>query len=244
MLGLGAWIKDLTVRIGEDFKKPLRAMREYVEPIQQLFTMEEVTYQGEFVNLDRIHLDVESGETSPRDIPIYIGATGDKMLQLAGEICDGVILNYGMSVERIKHSISLVEKGAKKAGKTLADVDLPELVAVSLSDEDPDQAVFEAQKLVTMYLALEKHFRDHLGADPEVINYITSRLDWPVDQKVLEEVAPIVPEELVRTVVAVGTADECRATVKDYVDAGISCPILYPVMGNIKEVVDAFADGV
>jgi 5,10-methylenetetrahydromethanopterin reductase len=206
--------------------------------------MEEITYQGEFVNLDRISLDVESGDIAPRDIPIYIGATGDKMLALAGEICDGVVLNYGMSVERIKHAVSCVEQGAKRAGKTLADIDRPELVAVSLSDENPEKAVFEAKKLVTMYLAVEKHFRDHLGADQEVIDYITSRLQWPVPEDLLEEVAPIVPEELVRTVVAVGSADECRSKVKEYIDAGISCPILYPVMGNIKEVIDAFADGV
>jgi 5,10-methylenetetrahydromethanopterin reductase len=42
----------------------------------------------------------------------------------------------------------------------------------------------------------------------------------------------------------VGTADECRAKVKEYKDAGVTCPILYPLRGNIKEVIDAFADGV
>ncbi|MDW8395450.1 MAG: LLM class flavin-dependent oxidoreductase [Anaerolineae bacterium] len=41
-----------------------------------------------------MRLDVVFGDTRPRDIPIYIGATSDKMLELAGEICDGVVLNY------------------------------------------------------------------------------------------------------------------------------------------------------
>jgi len=94
MLGLGAWWEPIAGRVGVKRDKPLKAMRENVEAIRQLFTMAEVTYQGEFVNLDRVKLDVAFGDTSPRDIPIYIGATGDKMLELAGEICDGVVLNY------------------------------------------------------------------------------------------------------------------------------------------------------
>ena len=56
-------------------------MREHVEAIRQLFTMEEVTYEGEFVKLDRVKLDVAYGDRSPRDIPIYIGATGDKVMR-------------------------------------------------------------------------------------------------------------------------------------------------------------------
>jgi len=69
------------------------------------FTMEEVTYHGEFVHLDQVKLDVAFGDTSPRDIPIYIGATGPKMLQLAGEICDGVVLNYVVSVDYIRNAV-------------------------------------------------------------------------------------------------------------------------------------------
>ncbi|MCS7071230.1 MAG: LLM class flavin-dependent oxidoreductase, partial [Anaerolinea sp.] len=86
MLGLGAWWEPIASRVGVQRVKPLRAMREYVEAIRQLFTMEEVTYQGEFVHLDRVRLDVAYGDLSPRAIPIYIGATGQQMLELTGEI--------------------------------------------------------------------------------------------------------------------------------------------------------------
>ena len=92
-------------------------MREHVEVIRRLLAMETVTYHGEFIHLDNVSLDVVYGDRSPRDIPIYIGATGDKMLELAGEICDGVCLNYGVSVDYIKRAIGLVGKGAQKAGK-------------------------------------------------------------------------------------------------------------------------------
>lgn len=244
MLGLGAWWEPIATHVGVKRVKPLRAMREHIEALRQLFTMEEVTYHGEFVHLENMRLDIQCGDPSPRDIPLYIGATGDAMLELSGEICDGVVLNYGMSVERIKEAIALVEKGAKKAGKTLKDVDLPELLVVSLSDRNPDLAVARGKVLVTSYLAIEPHFRAHLGAPQELIDEVCAQLTWPnFTPADIERVAPIIPEELVRKVAAVGSAAECRAKVKEYVDAGVTCPILYPLMGNIKEVVDAFAGG-
>ncbi len=84
MLGLGAWWKPIASRVGVERKRPLRAMREHIEVLRRLFTMEEVTYKGDFVNLERVKLDVAFGDTSPRDIPLYIGATGPKMLELTG----------------------------------------------------------------------------------------------------------------------------------------------------------------
>ncbi|HJL69397.1 MAG TPA: LLM class flavin-dependent oxidoreductase, partial [Anaerolineales bacterium] len=94
MLGLGAWWEPIASRVGVRRKQPLKAMREHIEALRQLFTMEEVTYRGDFVQLDQVRLDVAYGDTSARDIPLYIGATGPKMLELSGEICDGVVLNY------------------------------------------------------------------------------------------------------------------------------------------------------
>jgi 5,10-methylenetetrahydromethanopterin reductase len=47
---------------------------------------------------------------------------------------------------------------------------------------------------------------------------------------------------VVRSLMAVGTSDECVAKVQEYIDAGVTCPILYPMMDDIKPVVDAFAE--
>ena len=80
--------------MGVDRRKPLRAMRETVEASRQLLAMERVTYHGEFVHLDDVEIDIVHGDRSPKDVPIYIGATGMKMMELAGEIADGVVLNY------------------------------------------------------------------------------------------------------------------------------------------------------
>lgn len=243
MLGLGAWWEPIASRVGVHRHRSLTAMREHVEAIRELFTMEEVTYQGDFVHLEKVKLDVAYGDLSPRDIPIYIGATGPKMLQLAGEICDGVVLNYLVSVEYIKNAVELVEKGAQKSGRTLEDLDRPELIVCSLSDEDPEAAMFEAKKLAAYYFATEPHIMKASGADQELLDRVQSIMGWPATEEDYKKASQIIPEEIVRNVMAVGTSAECRKKVKEYVDAGVTCPILYPMMDDIKPVVDAFADG-
>jgi 5,10-methylenetetrahydromethanopterin reductase len=242
MLGLGAWWEPIAGRVGVERRKPLRAMRENVEAIRQLFTMEEVTYQGEFVQLDRIRLDVAFGDTSPRDIPIYIGATGPKMLELTGEICDGVVLNYVVSVDYIRKAVKLVEKGAKKAGKTLADVDRPELLVCCLSDKNPAAAMAEGKKLVAYYLATEPHIMKASGVSEDLLEKVQSIMGWPATEEDYIRASAVIPDEVVRNVMAVGTTQECQAKVAEYIDAGVTCPILYPMMDDIKPVVDAFAD--
>ena len=243
MLGLGAWWEPIASRVGVNRVKPLKAMRENVEAIRQLFTMEEVSYQGEFVTLDRVKLDVAFGDRSPRNIPIYIGATGDKMLEMAGELCDGVVLNYVVSVDYIKKAVGLVEKGAQKAGKTLADVDRPELLVCCLSDKDPAAAMAEGKKLVAYYLATEPHIMKASGVSEELLEKVQAIMSWPATEEDYIKASKVIPDDVVRELMAVGTSDECRKKVREYVDAGVTCPILYPMMDDIKPVVDAFADG-
>ena len=242
MLGIGAWWEPIAGRVGVQRTKPLKAMREHVESIRQLFTLQEVTYHGEFVNLDRIRLDVAFGDTGPRNIPIYIGATGDQMLEMSGEICDGVVLNYVVSVDYIRKAVALVEKGARKVGKTLADVDRPELLVCCLSDRDPDAAMLEGKKLVSYYLATEPHIMKASGVSEELLEKVHASMSWPATEEDYIRTSKIIPDEVVRNVMAVGTTEECRAKVKEYIDAGVTCPILYPMMDDIKPVIDAFAD--
>jgi 5,10-methylenetetrahydromethanopterin reductase len=241
MLGLGAWWEPIASRVGEKRERPLQAMREHVEAIRQLFTMEEVTYQGDFVKLDRVKLDVVFGDLRPRDIPIYIGATGDKMLELTGEICDGVVLNYVVSVDYIKRAVELVAKGAAKAGKHIDQIDRPELLVCSLSDDDPKAAMFEAKKLVAYYLATEPHIMKASGVPEDLIGKVQAVMSWPATEAEYIAAAKVIPDDVPRMLMAVGTSDECVAKVREYVNAGVTCPILYPLMDNIKPVVDAFS---
>jgi 5,10-methylenetetrahydromethanopterin reductase len=241
MLGIGAWWEPIAARVGVDRQRPLQAMREHVEAIRRLFTMEDVTYQGEFVHLDRVRLDVAFGDTSPRNIPIYIGATGERMLELSGEICDGVVLNYVVSVDYIKGALAHVEKGAARSARTLAEVDRPELLACSLSDDDPKAAMAAAKALVAYYLGTEPHIAEASGADPSLVAGVREIVGWPATEEDYRRAIHLIPEELVRSLMAVGTTGQCREKVAQYLEAGITCPILYPIMDDISVVIDSFS---
>ena len=241
MLGLGAWWEPIAGRVGAGRRKPLTAMRENIEAIRALFTMEEVSYEGEFVHLDRVRLDVAYGDTAPREIPIYIGATGPKMLELTGEICDGVVLNYVVSTEYIRDAVDRVASGAARAGRSIDDIDRPELLACSLSDDDPGEAILTGKSLVAYYLGTEPHIMEASGADPELVARIQEIVGWPATEEDYRKAAPLIPDDLVRNLMAVGTSSECRDKVAEYIEAGVTCPILYPLMDDVKPVVDAFA---
>jgi len=241
MLGLGAWWEPIASRVGADRRKPLTAIRENIEAIRQLFTMEEVTYEGEFVHLDRVRLDVAFGEIGPRDIPIYLGATGPKMLELTGEICDGVVLNYVVSTDYIRDAVQRVGTGAAKVGKTIEDIDRPELLVCSLSDDDPAEAMLTGKSLVAYYLGTEPHIMKASGADPDLVERVKEIVGWPATEADYRKAAGLIPDDLVRKLMAVGTAEQCRDKVAEYIDAGVTCPILFPMLDDIKPVIDAFA---
>jgi 5,10-methylenetetrahydromethanopterin reductase len=241
MLGLGAWWEPIAGRVGARRRQPLTAMRENVEAIRRLFTMEEVTYEGEHVHLDRVRLDVAYGDTGPRDIPIYIGATGPRMLELTGEICDGAVLNYVVSTDYVRSAVERVAVGAARAGRTIDEVDRPELLVCSLSDDDPDEAVLTGKSLVAYYLGTEPHIMEASGADPELVARVQQIVGWPATEADYRRAAHLIPDHLTRDLMAVGTSAQCRHKVAEYLDAGVTCPILYPIMDDIEPVIDAFA---
>src|SRR5919199_4570144 len=114
LCGIGAWWEPLASKVGAGRRKPLKAMREIVEVVRRLLAMEQVTFHGEFVNVTDVEIDIVHGDRSPKDVPIYIGATGDQMLELSGEIADGVLLNYLVSPQYNERALARVEAGAKK----------------------------------------------------------------------------------------------------------------------------------
>lgn len=240
LLGIGAWWDPLAANVGIERHKPLQAMREVVTNVRRLLNAETVTFQGEFVQFDGVKLDVVHGNTGPRNVPIYIGATGDKMLELTGEIADGVVLNYLVTPEYNLKAMDHLEAGAKKAGRSIDDIDRPQLVVCSM-DEDRRRGLDGARKLVTQYLAQQPHFAKALGADEGMVSEIKSRLGWPATEEEIEAAMELVPDEMVQKVSAAGTPEECRAKVQEYIDNGCTCPILYPLGPDVKYMIDAFA---
>lgn len=240
VLGIGAWWDPLARKVGIDRTRPLRCMRETVEACRRLFLLEEVTMHGEFVHLDGVRIDVVHGDTSPRNIPIYIGATGPRMLELSGEIADGVVLNYMVSPSYNDAAMERIEAGARRAGRTVEEIDRPQLVVCSL-DEDRAKALDAARLLLTQYLGQQPHIMKASGVDQSLIDEINSIVDWPAGHDEIEKAASIVPDEVVQLVSASGTPNECRAKVAQYIDHGATCPILYPLGDDVEAMIDAFA---
>ncbi len=242
ILGIGAWWDPLASKVGIKRTRPLLAMRETVEVARRLLAMERVTYRGEFVDVDDIEIDIVHGDRSPKNVPIYIGATGMKMMELAGEVGDGVVLNYMVGPPYNKQALDALAVGAARAGRTLDDIDRPQLVVCSL-DEDRDAALDRARELLTQYLGQQPHIMKASGVDPGLIEEIGKVMTWPAGPEEIRKAMKLVPDDAVQMISASGTPDECRAKVREYVEAGCTCPILYPLGDDVRAMIDAFAEG-
>jgi 5,10-methylenetetrahydromethanopterin reductase len=243
MLGIGAWWEPLATKVGVKRERPLAAMREYIETVRRLIAMENVSFQGDFVDVDDIEIDIVHGDRSARNIPIYLGATGMKMMELAGEIADGVLLNYLVSPAYNASAMEHLASGAARAGRTVDEIDRPQLVVCSL-DVDRDAALDRARELVTQYLGQQPHIGKASGVDQSLLDDIAKVLTWPASPEEIRKAMALVPDEVVQMITASGTPDECRAKVREYVDAGCTCPVLYPLGDDVDAMLAAFANGV
>lgn len=240
--GIGAWWDPLAKKVGIDRSKPLLAMREVVQVVRDLLARKRVSFQGEFVHLDDVELDVVHGRKTPRDVPIYIGATGPKMMALTGEIADGVVLNYLVSPQYNTAALEQLEEGAKLAGRRLEDIDRPQLVVCSV-DRDRKTALDAARKLVTQYLGQQPHIMKASGVRQELLDEIGQVLTWPATEEQILEAMRLVPDDVVQMITASGTPEEVKAKVREYVANGATCPILYPLGPDVRYMIDIFADG-
>jgi 5,10-methylenetetrahydromethanopterin reductase len=237
--GIGAWWDPLARNVGIDRKKPLTAMKETVHVLRRLLNMERVTFHGSFVNVDGIELDVVHGRREPRNVPIYIGATGDQMMEMTGEIADGAVLNYCVPPSYNEKALELLVAGAKKAGRTLDEIDRPQLVVCSV-DHDHDKAIDTTRELLTQYLAQQPHIAKASGVADEVVQQIQSIMGWPATHEQIQKAKHLVPEDLILRITASGTPDEAKAKVEEYRRNGCTCPILYPVGGDVRLLIDTF----
>ena len=238
--GIGAWWDPLAKNVGIDRTKPLKAMEETVIILRRLLNMERVSFEGEFHRVHEIELDVVHGRREPRNVPIYIGATGGKMIEMTGRIADGIVMNYCVPVEYNDMAIEELEKGLKISGRKLEDFDRPQLIVCSV-DEDHDVAIDSTRELLTQYLAQQPHIAKASGVSMDVVEKIQAILGWPATHEQIQAAKHLVPEDLIYRITASGTPSEAKQKVQEYIDHGCTTPILYGVGGNTKLLIDTFA---
>ena len=240
LLGLGAWWDPLAAKVGIERNRPLTVMREVVTAVRALLNNETVTMHGEYVHLDGVELDYVYQERRPKDVPIYIGATGMKMMELTGEIADGVVLNYLVSPDYNRRAMEALAVGLDRAGRSMDDLDRPQLVVCSVH-EDRAAALDMARMMVTQYLGQQPHIMAASGVPQSLLDAVGEVLTWPATHEQVEAASKLVPDEIVQMLTASGTPDEARAKVAEYIRDGCTCPILYP-LGDVTAMIDAFAD--
>ena len=99
-----------------------------------------------------------------------------------------------------------MRQGAEKAGKTIEDVDRPELLVCSLSDDDPEEAMMTGKALVAYYLGTEPHIMKASNVDEELIRRVQEYVGWPATEADYRRAAKLIPDEVVRNLMAVGTS--------------------------------------
>ena len=240
LCGLGTWHDAIANRVGINRGKHLLAMREVLQTVRQLLALKPVTYRGQFVQLNEVQLDVINGRSEPRRIPMYVGATGAKMLALAGEIADGVLLNYMVSPKYNEMAIRELEHGLRQAGRTLYDVDRPQLIMCSV-DTDREFALNIARKVIVQFILQQPKLMRANEIPQALIDEVTNLR--PITNEEIERASRLIPDDIVQLVTASGTPDEVRAKVREYVRSGTTCPVLYPLNYNVRSLIDAFASG-
>ncbi len=204
---------------GLPWDRPIARMREYVALFRQLTAGERLRHEGLY------QTRAPAMAAAEPLIPVFIGALGERMLELAGEIADGVILNYPTRTT-IAHSVAAIERGIAKAGRTRADVRVVAFVRTAL-DESYEAAAAPIKEELLAYLMAPVYQRvfteDGFGEDCEAF---VQR--WQARART-EAIAGI-SEAFVRAHAVVGrSAGECHEQAAGLVAAGLDEVLLYPI---------------
>ena len=151
-----------------------------------------------------------------------------QMMELTGEIADGAVLNYLVSPDYNTEALAALERGASRAGRSLDDIDRPQLVVCSVH-EDRKTALDMARLMVTQYLGQQPHIMKASGVPQSLLDKVGEILTWPATHEQVVAASKLVPDEIVQMLTASGTPEDARRQVAHYMRNGCTCPILYPL---------------
>ncbi len=237
LFGLGGWSDGEARRVGVDRRKPLLALREVTQAVRALLTGDWVTRSGEFVQLLNARLEMHPQRREPRRVPIYFGVTAAASMALAGEVADGVLMNYLVTPAYTRPALEEIRRGAQISGRSLDSIDRPQLIACAVS-RDRDAALDSARRFVAGALQAQPTLMRANNVTRELLDEFTR-----VEAESGFEVAyRLISDDVVQSVAAAGSPAEVRAKVGDYLDAGATCPVLYPLCDDVRFMMDVFTD--
>ena len=234
VLGIGAGDKTTLESVGVEMAKPLTAIQEAIDIFRRIVGGESVVYKGEVFKIAGA-----SFLFKPRGrIPVYVGAQGPKMLELAGRIGDGVLIN-ACHPKDVEYAVNCVKEGVRQASKKLDEVDVAAYTSFSIH-EDLKKATKAAVPVVSFIVAgspsilLERH-----GIDPKKADEIREALkanDWG---RAFGAVTP----EMIGAFSICGTPEMCIERIALLLKSGISQFVVgSPIGSNVREAIDLISE--
>ncbi len=235
VLGLGVSHK-VTVEnwYGAKIEKPVTQMREYAGIVRAILRGE-TPPEGKFFNTAFQFMGYEGRA----ELPIHVAALSPNMLRLAGEIADGVML-WLCNPDYIRDVVvRAVTEGRERSGKGLDGFDVVAAVPVGLTD-DPDAArATQRQELVTYAsLPFYRAMLERSGFGEDIAAF-----DEGMQAGDLERAKSGLSDRMLGALAGIGSADEVRAAVERYRDAGTTSPCIGGIPGtDFDGALDAVAE--
>jgi probable F420-dependent oxidoreductase len=200
--------------------QPLAQVREFVEVLRQIFTGEAVTFDGDYYGLRRSRLGIRLGDRRPK---IVLAALNPAMLRLAGEVADGVLLNY-LPASHVPWSIERVRAGERRAGRPEGATTVHTYVHVGIGDREAAAPL--ARRDLFSYAVVDAYARSFERAGfAEDVAAVRERFEAG-DRPGAEA---SVSDRMVDAIDIVGDADTVVGAIRAYVDAGVEDVIVMPL---------------
>jgi probable F420-dependent oxidoreductase len=192
--------------------RPLARTREYVTLLRQCLSGEKVDFVGDFYEVKGFRLGVRLGERKPK---IVIGALNPKMLALAGELADGVALNY-LPASHVPWSVEQVRSGGPATIYAYVHAGICER----------EEGIDLARRDLFSYAVVDSYARSfaRAGFTDEVA---AIREHHAAGDR--EGALAAVSDRMVDAIDVMGDADTVAATMQAYVDGGVDVPVLMPL---------------
>jgi alkanesulfonate monooxygenase SsuD/methylene tetrahydromethanopterin reductase-like flavin-dependent oxidoreductase (luciferase family) len=223
-LGLGV-SHQVTVEYwyGNHIGKPAAEMRDYVAVLRAILTGEDPPESQKFPT--RFHF---LGVQPRAGLPIYLAGLSPRMLELAGEVGDGVIL-WLCNPDYIRDVVvPHVREGRRKAGKKLEGFDIVAAVPTAVTDEvDGARATLRADLSPYFLLPFYRHMIERSGYEADV-----KLFDEAMERGDASGAAIAISDGFLENLAAIGPADIAAATVERYRDAGATSPCIGPIPGT------------
>lgn len=192
--------------------RPLAQVREYVTLVKACLTGEKVNFDGDFYTVRGFRLTLELGERRPK---VVVGALNAKMLALAGEVADGVLLNY-LPASHVPWSVERVRSGG--------DAEIYAYVHAGVGDRD--QALPKARRDLFSYAVVPAYGANFARAGfADEVAEINARHEAGDREGALAAVS----DRMCDAVNIVGDTATVRDAMRAYVDAGVDVPVLMPL---------------